>query len=130
MNYLYITIFVHLFITSLCPAMDCLMEISTIDNPVSVSFLDDYHVVIGGDGCIIFDLTNKKKRIKRIDKEKIKTFHIISNNDHTRFAYSSEKNLAIYSAFTGKRLWKTEPIDAESSIVFSSIDATLFAYRP
>lgn len=113
-------------ISSVCLAMDCITELTYVQKPTSVAFLDDYRIVMGGEKCITFNLINAK--IKLIDPTE--TFHITVSNNTTKFALASKKQLAIFSTFTEKKRWKQKPLREGSSIAFSQNDLSLFAYCP
>jgi WD40 repeat protein len=107
--------------------MDIFKEITTVKNPTSVAFIDDFRVVIGGDKCVIETLFNPDS-VQIIDKSPI--FHIAMNKNQTRFAVSSEKKLAVYG-FNGKQLWlQHTPLSSHATLEFDAISPILFAYVP
>lgn len=111
----------------LCQGMQFSKKITLVEKPTSVIALDYIHCVIAGSGCIMVNLINSQEnRILDITK----TYHVALNNDQTRFAISSKKKLAVYSAFTGKKLWQTKPIFPNSTLAFSPRESVLFAYSP
>lgn len=116
-----------IFASQSCHAMDIFKEITTVENPKSVAFIDDVRVVIGGEKCVIETLFNPDS-VQIIDKSP--TFHMAINKNKTRFAVSSENQLAIYG-FNGKKIWsQKQPLSEYATLAFDAISPVLFAYVP
>lgn len=127
MGYIFIIALACICVLPSCNAMDIFKEITTVENPTSVAFIDDVRVVIGGDKCVIETLFNFDS-VQIIDKSPI--FHIAINKNHTRFAISSTKKLGIYG-FTGKKIWsQKQPLSEHATLDFDALSPILFAYIP
>lgn len=128
MRYAYAIPQICVLISSLlCQGADITKKITAVKNPTSIIALDYAHCVIAGDRCVVFNFLDPEKS-KVLDKTE--TYHIAINGDQARFAISSKKKLAVYSAFTCKKLWQIKPIFPNSTLAFSSVSPILFAYSP
>jgi WD40 repeat protein len=127
MKHWYILIVMHILTLHLsCLGMNCFKEITLVNNPVSVAYLDDHRLVIAGDRCVLINFINDE--VRKLNNEKI--FHLALNKNRTRFALLNEKQLVVYSAFNLKKIKSTKEVSPLSSIIFSPNRNIIFAYFP